>query len=313
MSVTPKLELVNVRLNYAAAGQVESDLQTLTHEAVNLEGSHGAPPIRIYPGEFTVLLGPSGCGKSSLLRMVAGLITPSSGAILKDGRPVTGPGNDRVMVFQAYTSFPWLTVEENLLFALDLESNGGDSQNAARSKRDRAKEMLEFVDLADSAHKFPRELSGGMKQRVAIARALVCNPDILLMDEPFGALDPHIRVKMQELMLRIGQAVKTTVIFVTHDAREAVFLGDVIYISTVRPCFLKYRILHPFDKTKIDREKARDRYSGEFLRFQREVEDRMQFLIEHPETPRLAEKEDDTSFQRSTLGVLEQLSDEAEL
>jgi ABC-type nitrate/sulfonate/bicarbonate transport system ATPase subunit len=216
------------------------------------------------------------------------------------------------MVFQAYTSFPWLTVEENVLFALDLEGNGVSSHNSARSKRDRAKEMLEFVDLADSAHKFPRELSGGMKQRVAIARALVCNPDILLMDEPFGALDPHIRVKMQELMLRIGQAVKTTVIFVTHDAREAVFLGDVIYISTVRPCFLKYRILHPFDKTKIDREKARDRYSGEFLRFQREVEDRMQFLIEHPETPRLAEKEDDTSFQRSTLGVLEQLSDEAE-
>jgi len=132
---------------------------------------------------------------------------------------------------------------------------------------------------------------------------------VLLMDEPFGALDPHIRVRMQDLMLRIGRTVRTTVLFVTHDAREAVILGDVIYISTLRPCFLKYRIVHPFNKSATDRETARDRYSGDFLGFQREVEDRMQYLIEHPDAPRSMEKDDDTSFRRSTLGILEQLSD----
>ena len=149
-----------------------------------------------------------------------------------------------------------------------------------------------------------------MRQRVAIARALVCAPDVLLMDEPFGALDPHIRVKMQELMLRVERTLMCTTVFVTHDAREAVFLGDVIYISTLRPCFLKYRIVHPFQKSRIPREEARQRYSGDFLRFQRDVEDRMQYLIEHPEAERVIERGDDTSFQRSTLGVLEELSGE---
>src|SRR5205814_545131 len=125
------------------------------------------------------------------------------------------------------------------------------------------------------------ELSGGMKQRVAIARALINAPDIILMDEPFGALDPHIRFRMQDLMLDIERSLKTTIVFVTHDAREAVYLGDAIYISTLRPCFLKYRIEHPFKKSEIPRASASERYANDFLRFQREVEDRMQYLIEH--------------------------------
>src|SRR6185295_18370818 len=131
-------------------------------------------------------------------------------------------------------------------------------------------------------HKYPRELSGGMKQRVAIARALAVDPDILLMDEPFGALDPHIRVRMQDLMLDIEEQLRTTLIFVTHDAREAVILADTIYISTLRPCFLKYRLDHPFRKGEIKRVEARKRYPKDFLRFQREIESRLQFLIENP-------------------------------
>jgi NitT/TauT family transport system ATP-binding protein len=306
----PKLELVNLRLRYPSSEKAPPDGGIATLDAVDLKGIGDAPPVRVFPGEFTVLLGPSGCGKSSLLRLIAGLVGPTEGEVLKDGNPVTGPGRDRVMVFQSYTSFPWLTVEQNVIFGLELSArdSGTDRKQAARQHMERVREIIKLVDLSDALGKYPRELSGGMKQRVAIARALVCDPDILLMDEPFGALDPHIRVKMQELMLQIERTVKTTVVFVTHDAREAVFLGDTIYISTLRPCFLKYRIEHPFKKSEIPREKARDRNANDFLRFQREVEDRMQYLIEHPEVSRTFEKEDCIEFKRSRLGLLEELS-----
>ncbi len=304
----PKIELVNLRLCYPAKNHAQDTDSTL---AVDLLGEGNAPPIHIMPGQFTVLLGASGCGKSSLLRMIAGLVSPTKGEILKDGRKITGPGSDRGVVFQSYTCFPWLTVEENILFACDLElpRNKTDRRTEQRRFRERAKQVTELVGLSDALRKYPRELSGGMMQRVAIARTLVNQPDVLLMDEPFGALDPHIRVKMQELMLDVEQSFHTTIVFVTHDAREAVFLGDVIYISTLRPCFLKYRLTHPFKKAEISRAKARTRYSGDFLKFQREVEDKLNHLIENPHDPRVFKTEDSTAFLRSTLGVLEELSE----
>jgi NitT/TauT family transport system ATP-binding protein len=312
---TAKLEMVGLKLRYprsrghAVDGEQESGL------AVDLAGAGGAPPIRISPAEFTVLLGPSGCGKSSLLQMIAGLIRPTEGVVRKDGRLVTGPGKDRGMVFQSYTSFPWLTVEENVLFGLRASGAAaaeGGRGALRREQREKVREIVELVKLSDSLRKYPNELSGGMKQRVAIARALANDPDILLMDEPFGALDPHIRVKMQELMLEIESRLQTTIVFVTHDAREAVYLGDTIYISTMRPCFLKYRLTHPFVKEEIPREKARERYAKDFLSFQREVEERLQYLIEHPEAPRVVAEEDQLTLKRSTLGRLEELSDAME-
>ncbi|MGB8507480.1 MAG: ABC transporter ATP-binding protein [Pyrinomonadaceae bacterium] len=305
----PKLELIGLRLRYPHADKHAIDADPGL--AVDLKGMDDAPPIHISPAEFTVLLGPSGCGKSSLLQMIAGLIEPTEGEVRKDGLPIVGPGKDRGMVFQTYTSFPWLTVEQNVLFGLKLE-HGGRGGEIRRERREKVREVVELVGLSDSLHKYPRELSGGMKQRVAIARALANDPDILLMDEPFGALDPHIRVKMQELLLEIERRLKTTLIFVTHDAREAVYLGDTIYICTMRPCFLKYRIAHPFVKEEISREKARERYSKDFLSFQREVEERLQYLIEHPEVPRVIAEEDHLTLRRSTLGMLEELSDTME-
>ena len=198
--------------------------------------------------------------------------------------------------------------EENVLFPLRLkfpDYKGKSRQTAKGESRDKAHQLIKLVGLENAVNKFPKELSGGMKQRVAIARALVNNPDILLMDEPFGALDPHIRVQMQELMLKIERELHTTVIFVTHDAREAVFLGDVIYISTLCPCFLKYRFDHPFAKTKITRVDAKNNYRKDFLRFQREIEDRMQNLTENPDVSRTLEKEDQVIFKRSALGLFE--------
>ncbi len=303
----PKLEIRDLILRYPVSrkGKKGSDRKFL---AVDLIGTDQSPPIRIHREEFTILLGPSGCGKSSLLRMIAGLVTPSAGEILKDGTPIKNPGPDRGMVFQSYTSFPWLTVEENVLFGLRLKSFTQETKSkklVQKENKEKAFQIIKLVGLEDAIYKYPRELSGGMKQRVAIARALVNNPDILLMDEPFGALDPHIRVQMQELMLKIERELHTTILFVTHDAREAVFLGDIIYISTLCPCFLKYRIKHPFLKYQIPRDQAKKDYRKDFLLFQREIEDKMQYLIEHEDITRTIEKEDQVTFKRSALGFLE--------
>jgi len=306
--IEPKIVLGNLKLQYPSRAPTEEDKDfSESGMAVDLCGTSDAPAVRIQPGEFTIILGPSGCGKSSLLRMIAGLVKPTHGQVLKDGRPVTAPGNDRGMVFQSYTSFPWLTVEENVLFGLTLH---GRKNRDSAEQREKVKEIVALVELSDSLHKYPRELSGGMKQRVAIARALINQPDILLMDEPFGALDPHIRFKMQNLMLEVERTLKTTIVFVTHDAREAVFLGDIIYISTLRPCFLKYRIEHPFNKAEMPRDTACERFANDFLRFQREVEDRMQYLIEHGDVPRVIAEEDRSMFKRSMLGMFEELASE---
>ncbi|MFM0212658.1 ABC transporter ATP-binding protein [Paraburkholderia sediminicola] len=179
--------------------------------------------------EFVCVIGPSGCGKSTLIRILAGLERQTSGRVLLDGKPVEGPGADRGMVFQGYTLFPWLTVKKNVMFGLKM--NGHSSVHAERE----ALQWLDLVGLTKFANAYPHQLSGGMKQRVAIARALANRPRILLMDEPFGALDAQTRAKMQTHLLDIWRNIDVTVLFITHDLDEAIFLADRILVLKANP------------------------------------------------------------------------------
>jgi NitT/TauT family transport system ATP-binding protein len=179
--------------------------------------------------EFVCIIGPSGCGKSTLSRILAGLESYSGGEALLDGKPITGPGHDRGMVFQGYTLFPWRTVKQNVMFGLEMN-------NISKSEAGReAEQWLELVGLEKFANAYPHELSGGMKQRVAIARALVNQPRILLMDEPFGALDAQTRSKMQAHLLEIWRNIDITIVFITHDLDEAIFLADRILVLKAHP------------------------------------------------------------------------------
>jgi NitT/TauT family transport system ATP-binding protein len=189
--------------------------------------------LNVADNDFVTILGPSGCGKSTLLRMVAGLDTPTTGRILLDGKAITGPGADRGMVFQSYTLFPWLTVAENVAFGL---RERGISQ---KERSNIAREWLDKVGLTSFANHFPKQLSGGMQQRTAIARALANDPKILLLDEPFGALDNQTRALMQELLLGIWERERKTVIFVTHDIEEAIFLASRTVVMSARPGRIK--------------------------------------------------------------------------
>ena len=183
--------------------------------------------------EFSVIVGPSGCGKTSLLRLVAGLIEPSEGAIYLDGTRVVRPGKDRGMVFQSYTLFPWLTVQDNVEFGLKIGGMAPDR------RREIAAQYISQVGLTGFEGAYPKHLSGGMMQRVALARALANDPEILLMDEPFGALDSQTRALMQELLLEIWQRSRKTVLFITHDIDESILLGDRVYVMTARPGRIK--------------------------------------------------------------------------
>lgn len=191
-----------------------------------LEALRGAS-LRVAPGELVCVLGPSGCGKSTLLRLIAGLERPRSGELLIDGRTVTGPGPDRMIVFQDYALFPWLTVEKNVSFA--LRKGRGLGKREAREKTDR---YLEKVGLSAYAGLYPFQLSGGMRQRVAIARALAMDTEILLLDEPFAALDAKLRQEMQQFLLELWRCSEKTVVFVTHDIDEALLLsGHIVFMS----------------------------------------------------------------------------------
>lgn len=185
--------------------------------------------LDIKPGQFVCILGPSGCGKSTLLNSVAGYVKPTSGQVLVDEQPVTGPGPDRGMVFQQYSLFPWKTVHQNIAFGPKLAGR------SARECDSIANTLLSMIGLSKIASKLPGELSGGMQQRVGIARALANYPDVLLMDEPFGALDAQTRLIMQESLLDIWSEFETTVLFVTHDVDEAIFLADRILIMSTSP------------------------------------------------------------------------------
>ncbi len=202
---------------------------------------HGGPAVTalqptnlsIGDNDFVTILGPSGCGKSTLLRMVAGLDRPTTGTIMLDGRRITAPGPDRGMVFQSYTLFPWLTISQNIAFGLTEKG-----MNAAEAKEIVAS-YIDKVGLRGFENHWPKQLSGGMQQRTAIARALANNPAILLLDEPFGALDNQTRALMQELLLGIWEREKKTVLFVTHDIEEAIFIASRCLVMSARPGRIK--------------------------------------------------------------------------
>lgn len=223
-------------------------------------------------GEFICLLGPSGCGKSTLLFMLAGLEECSGGSIMLDGEPVTGPGRNLGMVFQNYTLFPWLTVKENAAFSQRLAGNHRVPPGEVGEAFDRASRveyLLELMGLSKFKNSYPRELSGGMKQRVAIARTLVNKPKVMLMDEPFGALDSQTREEMQELLLLLTKHEKTTVIFVTHDVDEAVFLGSRVLVFSRRPGRVIADVKVPFPKNADFQVKL----EPEFFKLKRELLD----------------------------------------
>ena len=186
--------------------------------------------LDVHDGELLTVVGPSGCGKSTVLDLIGGLAVPTSGSVEIDGRPVRGPGLDRGIVFQQYTLLPWRTAQANVEFA--LEAVGGRSRTERRAV---AREYLELVGLTEFADRYPHELSGGMKQRVAIARSLSYQPEVLLMDEPFGALDAQTRERLQEELVQIWRRTGTTIVFITHDIEEAIFLGQRVAVMSTRP------------------------------------------------------------------------------
>ena len=204
--------------------------------------------LDIHRREFVSIIGPSGCGKSTFIRMVAGLDEASGGEMLLDGKPVTGPGPDRGMVFQGYTLFPWRTVKQNVMFGLEMQSR---SSVAAEGT---AREWLEMVGLSRFEDSYPHELSGGMKQRVAIARALANEPRILIMDEPFGALDALTRAKMQTYLLQIWKKVDITILFITHDLDEAAYLSDRILVLGVNPGGVREFIENPVPRPRTQEQ-----------------------------------------------------------
>jgi NitT/TauT family transport system ATP-binding protein len=228
---TPRLRLKNLSVTYIdRAGRRTEAVRDVSIDVADKPGA----------GEVVVFLGPSGCGKSTILKAVAGLIAPTEGEVLVDGTPVEGEGRDRGMVFQAYTSFGWLTVRENVEYGIRLQGI------PKAERRQRSDKYLREVGLADFADHYPKELSGGMKQRVAIARTLINQPRIVLMDEPFGALDPQTRWGMQGLLLDVSRAEDNTILFVTHDITEAVYLADTVYVLSPRPARVLHRVDVPF-------------------------------------------------------------------
>jgi NitT/TauT family transport system ATP-binding protein len=236
-------------------------------------GARGAPSTRalepaslaVPDNDFVAILGPSGCGKSTLLRIVAGLDRPSAGRVLLDGREVSGPGPDRGMVFQSYTLFPWLTVARNIAFGLR-------ERGVPAAERERiVAAYVAKVGLTGFERHFPRQLSGGMQQRTAIARALANEPLILLLDEPFGALDNQTRSLMQELLLAIWEAERTTVLFVTHDIEEAIFLANRVVVMTVRPGRIKADVAVPLPHPRDYRMKTGAEFSDLKARLVEEI------------------------------------------
>ncbi|MFF0613928.1 ABC transporter ATP-binding protein [Nocardia tengchongensis] len=222
MSATAvKLALLGVRKEFPVRGEAEP-LTALSDISVDVRD-----------GEFLVLVGPSGSGKSTLLDLLGGLDKPTAGQILLDGAPVTGPGLDRGIVFQQYALLPWRTARANIEFGLEAKGI------PRRARRDLAEQYLELVGLAGFGNRYPHELSGGMKQRVAIARSLAFDPEVLLMDEPFAALDAQTRESLQDELLRIWRATGKTVLFITHGIDEAVYLGQRVAVLTSRPGRIK--------------------------------------------------------------------------
>jgi NitT/TauT family transport system ATP-binding protein len=229
----------------APRGHIEVKEFALSYETIDgpveaVTNTH----IHVNPGEFVSIVGPSGCGKSTFLNAVAGFLKPTTGTITVDGEPVTRPSAERGMVFQQYSLFPWKTVRENVEFGLKM-------RGMPRSQRERAARTLLGLAGLDAFEKhYPEKLSGGMKQRVGIVRALATGPKVLLLDEPFGALDAQTRVIMQQILTNMWQRLKISVLFVTHDIDEAIFLSDRVYCMTARPGSIKAEIPIPLERPR---------------------------------------------------------------
>jgi NitT/TauT family transport system ATP-binding protein len=247
VTLDPKLEVRGLFKSFPA-----QDRSILVLEDINFQ---------IFPREFVCLVGASGCGKSTLLNIVAGLTHPSSGSVLVDGQAVTGPGSDRGMVFQNYTLFPWLTVSQNIAFGLQLRRMPKTEQ------RDRIDHYLNVVGLTPFARSYPKQLSGGMKQRVAIARALANEPAVLLMDEPFGALDAQTKEQMQQFLLKLWEQTHVTVLMITHDVEEAIFLSQRVYVMTTNPGRIKLEV--PVDLP--ERRELDLKLSAAFVEIKRQI------------------------------------------
>ncbi len=258
----PKLEIRDLYMSYTdRKGRTVQAVEGLNLNIANKPGH----------GELAVFLGPSGCGKSTVLKAIAGLLTPDAGEILIDGQPVSGTGRDRGMVFQSYTSFGWRTVRKNVEYGLEL-------QGVPKEERKKeALKLIEQVGLKDFAEALPKQLSGGMKQRVAIARTLANKPKLVLMDEPFGALDPQTRWGMQALILDVLHKQDNTVLFVTHDISEAVFLADVIFVLSHRPA----RVLHRIEVPYFESREMALKQSAEFKRVENHLLDLLHSLEVH--------------------------------
>jgi NitT/TauT family transport system ATP-binding protein len=223
--MSTKIRFEQVRKEFAVRDAADPGRPFVALENVTLD---------VRAGEFLTLVGPSGCGKSTLVDLAGGLTAPDGGRILLDGRPIGSPGRDRGVVFQQYALFPWRTAAQNIEFALEIAGIG------RQERRDRARRHLELVGLSAFADRYPHELSGGMKQRVAIARSLACDPQVLLMDEPFAALDAQTRETQQIELLRIWRNTGKTIVFITHGIDEAIVLGQRVAVMTARPGRIKH-------------------------------------------------------------------------
>jgi len=220
------------------------DLGVVFNAGGNTVEAVSSVSMDVKPGEFVSLIGPSGCGKSTLLNIVAGFVRPTSGTALVDGAAVKGPGSDRGVVFQQYSLFPWMSVRKNVEFGLKMRGV------AATQRQQQARTLLGLAGLLAFENHYPDQLSGGMKQRVGIVRALATSPQVLLMDEPFGALDAQTRVVMQEILTNMWQQFRISVLFVTHDIEESIFLSDKIYVMTARPGRIKAEITVPLPRPR---------------------------------------------------------------
>lgn len=251
------IEIKNVAKYFQRHGAGSAD-RVIALDSVNLTVHHG---------EFVTLVGPSGCGKSTLLDILAGLSDPDEGQVLVDGRPISGPGLERSVVFQQYALFPWRSAVANV--EVGLESLARERKGLGKKqRRERAIEYLRLVGLEGFEDRYPSELSGGMRQRVAIARALAHEPRVLLMDEPFAALDAQTREQLQELLLRIWTQTGTTIIFITHGIEEAVYLGQRVAVMTGRPG----RIQRVIDIDLADLDATDDiRSTAEFVSYRHEI------------------------------------------
>src|SRR4051812_18150638 len=239
-----QIQIKGVSKTYGADGAALIALQDIT--------------LDIARGQFTCLLGPSGCGKSTLLNAVAGFAAPSAGSIAVDGQAVAGPGPERGMVFQEYALFPWMTVAENIGFGLEIKG----LPKAAIAER--VNQLLATLRMGEFGQRYPKDLSGGMRQRVAIARVLALDSPVMLMDEPFGALDALTRRSLQDELLRIWAELKKTIVFVTHSIEEALYLADRIIVMTYRPGTVKRDLI-------VDLPRMRDPAAAEFNALKREL------------------------------------------